>query len=454
MPKSQIKCPRCQQPTTVLVEQLFDVTADPGAKQRLLGGVSNFVNCASCGYSGGLSTPIIYHDNEKELLLSYFPPEMGLPLNEQERIIGPLIKQAVDKLPPEKKKAYLFRPQSFLTYQSMVERILGADGITPEMIKAQKDKANLLEKLLAATSDDVRKSIIKKEESIIDEEFFALFARLMESAAQSGQEKIIEQMESIQQVLLTETEIGRNLQNQSKEIEEAVKTLQAVGKQLTREKLLDILLDAPNETRLGALVSYTRPGLDYQFFQLLTERIEKVSAVEKEKLENLRNKLLEITHEIDLRLEAEQKQAVDLLQVLLTSKDLTKTLTEHLPEINETFIQVLNATIQQATQKKENDLLEKLNEIVKILQQFSAPPPEYGLLQTLIEAPDEAALNKLISEHDAEITPEFTQFLSGIIAGSENKANSPENPPDAKLMQHLQEIYRTILKYSMKKNLK
>jgi hypothetical protein len=454
MHKSQLKCPRCQQPTVVQVEPLFDISADPAAKQRLLGGVSNFVNCTSCGYSGGLSTPIVYHDNEKELLLTYFPPELGLPLNEQERIIGPLIKQAVDKLPPEKRKAYLFRPQSFLTYQSMIERILKEDGITPEMIKAQQGKANLIEKLLSATSEDARKSIIKKEESLVDGEFFALFSRLMESAIASGQEKITQQMDSIQQLLLTETSYGKDLQTQSKEIEEAIKTLQAVGKKLTREKLLDILLEAPNDTRLGALVSYTRPGLDYQFFQLLSERIEKKPGSEKEKLENLRAKLLEITREIDQRMEAEQKHAVDLLQILLSAKDLEQTLTEHLAEINDTFIQVLNTTMQQATQNQEPALLEKLKRVVDLLQQLSAPPPEYGLLQILMEAPDEIALNKLLTEHDAEITPEFTQFLSGIIAGSENQTDSPSNKDqDIKVIEQIQKIYRNVLKYSMMKNL-
>ena len=69
MQKSQIKCPRCQQPIIVQVEQLFDVSVDPEAKQRLLGGISNYASCQSCGYSGGLSTPIVYHDNGKELLL-------------------------------------------------------------------------------------------------------------------------------------------------------------------------------------------------------------------------------------------------------------------------------------------------------------------------------------------------------------------------------------------------
>ena len=93
MPQTQIACPRCRQMIAANIEQLFDVTQDPQAKQRLLGGASNMARCPHCGYQGRLATPVVYHDNEKELLLTFFPPELGMPLNEQEKLIGPMIKQ-------------------------------------------------------------------------------------------------------------------------------------------------------------------------------------------------------------------------------------------------------------------------------------------------------------------------------------------------------------------------
>jgi hypothetical protein len=34
-------------------------------------------------------------------------------------------------------------------------------------------------------------------------------------------------------------------------------------------------LNAPSETRLSVLVSLTRPGIDYEFFQMMSQRIEK-----------------------------------------------------------------------------------------------------------------------------------------------------------------------------------
>ena len=89
MPQTQIACPRCRQIIPAMVEQLFDVIADPQSKQRLLGGVSNRARCSFCGYEGNLATPVVYHDAEKELLLTYFPSELGLPVNEQEKFNRP-----------------------------------------------------------------------------------------------------------------------------------------------------------------------------------------------------------------------------------------------------------------------------------------------------------------------------------------------------------------------------
>src|SRR4030095_15687978 len=209
MPQTQIACPRCRQMITANVEQLFDVTQDPQAKQRLLGGVSNMARCPYCGYQGRLATPIVYHDNEKELLLTFFPPELGLPLNEQEKIIGPLIKQVMDRLPPEKRKGYLLNPIPNLPYESMIQTILSKDGITPEMLKEQQERVSLIERLLQASSNDVRSELIKQNTDLFDEQFFALFSRIAQSAAASGQEQVARSLVEVQKQLLEETAFGR-----------------------------------------------------------------------------------------------------------------------------------------------------------------------------------------------------------------------------------------------------
>jgi hypothetical protein len=452
--KTQIACPRCRQPIVAQIEQLFDVTTDPGAKQRLLGNVSNFAVCQSCGYNGPLATPIVYHDADKELLLTYFPGEMGMPVNEQEKLIGPLITQVTNRLPAEKRKAYLLRPQSFLTYQSLVERILAADGITPEMIQAQQKRVALVERLLGASSADVRSEIIKQNLALFDADFFAIFSRLAEGALSSNQEQVAHMLEEVQNQLLTETEYGRKIASQSSEIQEAVKTLQAAGKGLDREKLLKIMIEAPNDDRLNALASLTRPGLDYLFFQSLTERIEKASGEERKKFEALREKLLGITRKIDQRAEEELKHAEELLTSLLSAENIQEATAAHLGEISEIFIQVLNRALQEANKKNDAVLMPKLQLIVAVLQQASTPPPELALLEEMLATPDENALNKLIEQHAEEMTPEFTTIIAGVISRSEEQADGKASGEEAEMLKKLQEIYRSVLKFSMKKSLK
>ena len=130
MPRTQINCPKCRQPMVADVQQLFDAGADPQAKQMLLTGAFNIAQCPHCGYQGNLSAPIVYHDPAKELLLTFFPPEMMLPREEQERIIGPLLTRVMNSLPQEQRKGYLLNPQSMFTMQGLIERILEA-GLLP-----------------------------------------------------------------------------------------------------------------------------------------------------------------------------------------------------------------------------------------------------------------------------------------------------------------------------------
>jgi hypothetical protein len=452
--KTQIPCPRCRQPVAAQIEQLFDISTDPDAKQRLLGGVSNYAVCQNCGYNGPLATPIVYHDADKELLLTYFPPELGMPVNEQERLVGPYITQVTNRLPPEKRKAYLLRPQSFLTYQSLVERILGADGITPEMIQSQKKRVSLVERLLGASSPEARSDIIKQEASLLDAEFFSIFNRLIEGASASGQEQYIAQMDGIQKQLMAESEYGHKVAEQANEVQEAIKTLQAAGKGLDREKLLDILIAAPNDSRLNALVSMTRPGLDYTFFQSLTERIEKKSGNDRKALEGLREKLLEITRLFDKRTEEEFKRANTLLKSLLAADDIQQATASHIQEINDAFVQVLNQALQEANQKNDSVQMPKLQQIVAVLQQASAPPPELALLEELLDAPDEAALNKMLELHTEEITPELSSIIANILARSEEQAGDKPQGEDAQTIEKLRNLYKLVLKFSMKKSMK
>ena len=451
MPQTQIACPRCRQMITANIEQLFDVTQDPQAKQRLLGGVSNMARCPHCGYQGRLATPIVYHDNEKELLLTFFPPELNMPLNEQERLIGPMIKQVTDRLPPEKRKAYLLKPVANLTYESMVQTILSKDGITPEMLKEQQERVQVIERLLQASSKDVRSELIRQNIDLFDEQFFALFSRLAQSAAGSGQEPVARAMVDLQNQLLEETEFGRNLKESVGELEAATKALQQVGQGLTREKLLDIVLESPSDARVRAYATIARGGMDYQFFQLLSERIDKGSDDEKARLESLREKLLDYTNEIDKQMEARYKQAQEFVESLLAQEDIVTAVRDNLNNFTQDAVDVVNQMLRQASEKNDYTRMGKLQKMVEVLREVSAPP-EVSFIEQLLDAPDEMALNKMLDENRDLLNDQFMEALIGLVA-QVDQASEQGNPEAKALGEKLSTVYKTALKYSMQKNI-
>lgn len=451
MTKTQIACPRCRQLIQADVEQLFDVTADPAAKQRLLSGQVNMAQCPYCGFSGRLATPIVYHDADKELLLTYFPPELNLSVNDQERLIGPLINQVVNRLPPEKRKAYLLRPQTHFTFESLIETILAKDGITREMLQAQQARIHLLERLLQASSDDVRREIIRQEKHLVDENFFAIFSRLLQNAAASGQENLVRVLVGIESMLLSETEFGQQLQRTVKEFEAATQALQQAGPKLTREKLLELFLQAPNDERVQALVSLARPGLDYIFFQLLTNRIEATKdAGEKKRLEALRDKILEYVNEIDRQMEERFKEAQQFIEELLAQENVAEATRQNLGRFTQEAVEVLNHLLRQASEKNDYTRLGKLQKIIEVLQEASAPPPEVAFLERLLDAPD-SALEALLEQNQAMITDEFIQTLGAFMLQIEEQA--AQNPEAKALGDKLSRIHSLALRISMRRQM-
>ena len=449
MPQTRTTCPRCKSPILVEVEQLFDLNVDPQAKNKLLSGSFNTIACKNCGYQGMMSTPLVYHDPSKELLLTFFPPEMGLPVNEQERLMGPLIKQVVDKLPPEKRKAYIFRPQTMFTLQTMIEKILEADGITKEMLDGQQKRVALLQRLLSTPQADARSTIIQQEEALVDESLFGILSRLVESAMSQGDQQLARGLAAIQQELLTQTKVGQELQSQSKEAEAALKSLQdASEKGLTREILLDLLVEAPTDIRFSTLVSLARSGLDYNFYQILTNRIAAADEPQKAKLTEMREKLLTLTAEIDKTMQKQQGQMLQLLEQILAAPDVRQAAQDNLEAFNDMFVELIQKELETARAKADLDRISRLQKVVAVLEEASAPPPELELIDKLIAAADEPARQQLLQDNIAMVTPEFIDLLNNLMVQSENQPQLQEAKAQIQL------AYSSALRFTMQANLK
>lgn len=446
MPNTSINCPNCRQRIVADIDQLFDVDADATAKQKLLSGAYNIVQCPLCGFNGNLATPIVYHDHEKELLLTYVPTEINLPRDEQERAIGKIINQVVNQLPQDQRKGYLLQPQSFLTMQSMVERILEADGITPEMIEAQQQRLHLLQKLLTV-SDDSLAEIAEQEDELLDAEFFLILNRVIETSMINNDQESVQRLGDLQNKLMAITTFGQQMQEQTKEIEAAIASLREVGDELTREKLLDLVINAPNDIRLNAYVSLARPGMDYEFFTLLSERIDRARGDGRKRLIDLREKLLELTQAIDKQTEARENQAKSLLSHLLQADNVEEALVQNLPVIDEFFIYELDAALEASRSEGDLETSAKLNRMKEILEEASETPPSLELIQSLVDAPNDEERQELLVANQDDITPEFLETLSNIVA-------QVDASDDQALASRIKDVYRLVLRFSMEASLK
>jgi hypothetical protein len=250
---------------------------------------------------------------------------------------------------------------------------------------------------------------------------------------------------------LEETAFGRELKESVGELEAATKSLQEAGQGLTREKLLDFVVAAPNDARVRAYVNLARAGMDYEFFQLLSNKIDKASGEQKTKLEALREKLLDYTNEMDKQLEARYKQAQEFVESLLAQDDVVQAVQDNLDHFNQDAVDVVNQMLRQASEKNDYTRMGKLQKIVEVLREASTPP-EVSFIEQLLDAPDDAALEKMLSDNAGLINDQLMEALIGLVAQVDQAAEQG-NPEAKDLSEKLNKVYKSALKFSMKKNM-
>ncbi|HEY6074021.1 MAG TPA: hypothetical protein VIV15_11695, partial [Anaerolineales bacterium] len=274
----------------------------------------------------------------------------------------------------------------------------------------------------------------------------------LQGAMSGGQQPVAQQMADLQKQLLEETEFGRGLQESVRELEAASKSLQEAGQTLTREKLLDLVLTAPNDARQKAYVSLARQGMDYSFFQLLTDKIDKAAGEEKTRLESIRDRLLDYSNEVDRKMEARYKQAQEFVEKILASDDVAAATRSNLEAFTQDAVDIVQTMLRQASEKNDYTRMGKLQKMVQVLQEASAPPPEVAFIEQLLEAPDDPAIEKMLSENTPMVNDDFMEALNGLVAQVDS-ASGQGNAEAAALSDKLKQVYRVALKFSMKRNM-
>lgn len=406
---SRIRCPNCQNPLQAQVTQLVDVQEDPSAKARLLSGALNQISCPHCGYAGQLATPLVYHDPGKELLLTYIPAEVALERDDQEKIVGGLINRVMERLPAQERKAYLLQPQSVLTQQGMIERILEADGVSKEDLEEQRAKMRLFDQLMR-TTDAALDEFVEQHDPEFDEQFFQLASMAIQSMGnREAQTAAAQRLEAA----LEKSSLGKEVQTQQEELRAAAQDLQDLGEQLTREKLLELIVGAPTDQRVVALVNLARPVFDYSFFQLLSEKIDAAEGDEAARLSKLRERVLEVTQQIDEAQQARAAQSAAVLRSIMDADDMDEAILSALPLVDDLFVGTLHANIAAARERGDEESEQKLRQIERRLSEIvrESLPPSLALAQDVLEIEDEEQAKAKLSESSELIDEDFLSTL-------------------------------------------
>lgn len=411
-----INCPRCGQPFGAILEQIIDAGLDPTAKERLISGRVNLVSCPHCGYQGMVSTPLMYHDPEKQMAIIHMPMELNLSTEERERFIGELTQAVMRNLPEDAPRGYLLQPGTALTMQGLVEHVLEAEGITREMLDAERRKIELIDELTRAPSEDVDR-LIEENQDLVDMTFLQLLTAAAQSYSQNGQSRQSLRLLNLRSKLMETTEAGRELQAQEEAVMEATRELQGLGEQATRDQFVDLLVNAAgNTTKLEALAMMGRGLLDYQTFELFSQRVDQAEGEQKEQLSRARERMLEIAAEYERQSQAVIQQAVNTLRTLLSASDVEAAVEQNLDRIDQTFLAVLQANLEEARRSGQVEVSSKLKQIrdkvLQIVQQST--PPEVLLINELLGTETDEQARELLRERRDLLSPDFVAVLGEV----------------------------------------
>lgn len=397
---TRIPCPNCGHRFVAQVQSVVDVGEQPELKEALLAGRLNVVRCPECGTGGLLSTPLIYHDPDKELLIVLAPSEMNLSADEQEQLVGSLVNAVMNNTPAEQRKSYFFQPKTVLSYDSLFDVILEAEGFSREVLEAQRARLRLVGELANALDDEERlEELIEEHRQELDYEFFLLLSEAIDSYR--ARAEVDPESDEAQEV---GDQIARIAQLREALLERVNPMGPTVSADADDDALIDLLLKTEEGEAWQRAVAANRPRLDYGFFQHLTGRIEAAEGNDDEQAETLRDLRERLLDEIDAqnaRIQRAQDRAGLLLMRLLEAEDPAAAVRENRDKIDEMLINVLSRYQMAAHEEGDEEQLVKLeavfNAILEMLEENL--PPDERLINRLLRAdyPDET--DEILNQH-------------------------------------------------------
>ncbi len=414
---AQVKCPNCGTPFMVPVFSIIDLGANPELKQPLLSGQINAAVCTACGTGGALSAPLMVHIPEKQWLGVFIPAEARMNEVQRQKMIGEMTQSLMRKLPQEERKGYMLQPKQYSDWTRFTEQLWEFEGVTAEMLRRQRAQTDLMQSLLGLADD--RKALeiaVGRSGDLIDRQFFALFDRLMMMLNAQGQEQEGARFMQLREALLEITPAGQEVAAQQERIGEFLKQIKPDTTTVELVTMFVELWATPGGRDVGAAVIMGVPTLfDYAFLLEVTTRLEQSSdEAEKHALEEIRELVISVQQQIQESRQQGMQQAQELLGEILQAPNLEEALRSHAEFIDELFLSLLVANIQQAQKNKSMGAVRRLQAVydatMEMLQE--GLPPELQLINRMLGVSDDkAALSAMLEENRDALTPAFVEAM-------------------------------------------
>jgi hypothetical protein len=428
---TQIKCSNCGRNFVAQILTVLDVGEKPELKEQFLRGQVNYAQCPDCGAGGLLLAPMIYHDLAKELLVTFVPPQLEMSADQREQLVGSLVQAAMSNVPADQRKGYFLRPKSVFTLESLYDMILEADGISKEMLQAQRARMELLSELLEAMEaqdDAVFDRVVEEHRETLDYTFFLLIADLIDARSEGEDPEATQVLASLRDKLL-------------ERVSPAMPT--AVPADASYDELVEVLLQAGEGAALRDTVAMNRAHFDYGFFQALTQRIEAAQqsgdSESETRLSALRERTLREMDAQDKMVQEAQDQASLLIMQLAEAQDLRAAVREHLPEVTDLFLGLLGRYLQVVHNKGDEARVAKLQAVweavIEALEEKL--PAEARVINRVLRAEYPDGTNKVLEANRGILNDALLESIDCYV--EEIKTDQPE------LAEHLLKVRKQIV---------
>ena len=136
-----------------------------------------------------------------------------------------------------------------------------------------------------------------------------------------------------------------------------------------------------------------------------------------------------------------------LLEKIIQSENIEAELMKTVDSVNEIFVQNLEGELSLARKKGDLDRINKLEQVMIVIEKISSPSEGVKLLEALLDTKSEEEIDGLLEESKGEINDEFLALINNVVAQTEDQ------PSQKEINEKLKGIYRKVLKASMKANL-